>query len=520
MSQRPKQRRGRRRHHQQSGRTASSSSSSSSSSSASSSSSSTSSSASSLQASIFDRTCPFSSLGLDTRLFKAAARLKFVYATVVQAKSIPSALKGRDVLVRACTGSGKTLAYILPVLQHLLQEAYRTGEEDDESRAETKSNSGHSNEFLHGQATKALILVPTRELCDQVEEQFKKLMYYCDDILSILALSDRLPVAAQIARLKEGPSIIVSTPTRLVDYIENSILSLKYSLKILVIDEADLVLSYGYEEDIKSIVDCLPKHHQSMLMSATLTPGVQSLQGLVLNRPKIIKDLADADTSQTNQLLEQYVRCTLKDKFLVTYVFLTLGVIKPKTLIFVNSVDRSFRLKLFLEQFSIPSAVLNSELPYNSRHSILQQFNRGIFDILIATDACLEQDINISQDDSVEYDESSNNTAAAVINSDTQNKKIDKHSDVQASDDDNSDDSGSDSSEGTKNMSNTSEVATSSCPSSTTSSSTSSSSVAITKGTHKRMTKKTLTSVSYRVYASPFPKVPFVCVCVCVCMCV
>eukprot|EP00457_Paulinella_chromatophora_P003003 gb/GEZN01003008.1/.p1 GENE.gb/GEZN01003008.1/~~gb/GEZN01003008.1/.p1 ORF type:complete len:727 (+),score=173.68 gb/GEZN01003008.1/:29-2209(+) len=334
-----------------------------------------------LNAALFDKSCSFSSLNLDTRLFKAAARLKFIYPTIVQARVIPMALAGRDVLVRACTGSGKTLAYVLPVLQQLLVACHEEG---------------GAGEGVSG--TQALVLVPTRELCDQVEAQFKSLMYYCDDLLTILALSDRLPVTAQVARLKERPSIVISTPTRLIDYLENNILSLKHSLKLLVVDEADLVLSYGYEDDVKTLLDFLPKLHQSMLLSATLTPEIQVLQGLVLNHPKIFKDHQDTSADRQIQLKEQYIRCSPDDKFLVAYVFLTLGVIKPKTLFFVNSIDRGFRLKLFLEQFSIASVVLNAELPYNSRHSMLQQFNRGIFDILIATDACLEADIEVVAD--------------------------------------------------------------------------------------------------------------------------
>eukprot|EP00808_Paulinella_micropora_P001580 g45799.t1 len=319
---------------------------------------------------LFDKSRPFSSLGLDTRLFKAAARLKFVYPTVVQAHCIPLALQGHDLLVRARTGSGKTLAYILPILQRLLA----------------------SDDAPDTAGTQALVLVPTRELCDQVEAQFRSMMHYCDDLLSILALSARLPVPAQVARLKERPSILVATPTGLIEYLQNGLIALKRSLKFLVVDEADLVLSYGYEDDVKTLIDYLPKLHQSMLMSATLTPEVQSLQGLMLNKPKIFKDKQETSSGQQGSLTEQYVRCPQDDKLLLTYVFLMLGLIKPKTLFFVNSIERAFRLKLFLEQFSIASAVLNAELPYNSRHSMLTQFNRGVFDVLIATDACLEKD--------------------------------------------------------------------------------------------------------------------------------
>ncbi|KAJ2323741.1 ATP-dependent DNA/RNA helicase, partial [Coemansia sp. RSA 2673] len=147
---------------------------------------------------------------------------------------------------------------------------------------------------------------------------------------------------------------------------------------------ADLVLSFGYEDDIKGIVSHLPKIHQSMLLSATLNKGVESLKRLILSKPAILR--LEDDKEESSKLVQYVVRCTEEDKFLLIYVILKLRLIAGKCILFVNDIDRSYRLKLFLEQFSIKACVLNSELPLNSRYHIVEEFNRGVYDYIIATD--------------------------------------------------------------------------------------------------------------------------------------
>ncbi|KAJ2551150.1 ATP-dependent DNA/RNA helicase [Coemansia sp. RSA 1878] len=153
---------------------------------------------------------------------------------------------------------------------------------------------------------------------------------------------------------------------------------------MLVIDEADLVLSFGYEDDIRGIVAHLPKIHQSMLLSATLNKGVESLKQLVLSAPAILK--LEDNRDELDKLVQYVVRCSEEDKFLLTFVILKLRLISGKCLLFVNDIERCYRLKLFLEQFSIRACVLNSELPLNSRYHIVEEFNRGVYDYIIATD--------------------------------------------------------------------------------------------------------------------------------------
>jgi ATP-dependent RNA helicase DDX56/DBP9 len=163
----------------------------------------------------------------------------FVRPTLVQSKSLPLAItSGRDLLVRARTGSGKTLAYCLPILQKLLASA-------------PNNNSG---------GVKSVILVPTRELCSQVERTLKDLCYYCDEVVTVGVLmgstaasgskkkdhhNSKASIAAQEAMLRDQPAILVSTPAGLLVHVRSGVLDLKTSVESLVVDEADLVLSFG-----------------------------------------------------------------------------------------------------------------------------------------------------------------------------------------------------------------------------------------------------------------------------------
>lgn len=161
---------------------------------------------------------------------------------------------------------------------------------------------------------------------------------------------------------------------------------LKTHFQTLVIDEADLVCNYDYEEDVKELLTFLPKIFQSFLMSATLGNDVDSLKQLVLRSPAILKMEDKTMDSTWDNLKQLYTICGETDKYLILYVLLKLKLLKGKCIIFVNDIERCYRLKLFLEQFSIPSVVLNSELPLNSRVHIVEEFNKGVYNYMIATD--------------------------------------------------------------------------------------------------------------------------------------
>ncbi|KAG7234085.1 hypothetical protein INR49_005937 [Caranx melampygus] len=305
----------------------------------------------------------FHEMGLDDRVLKAVADLGWSQPTLIQEKAIPLALEGKDLLARARTGSGKTAAYAVPVIQRILTSKQSVREQD----------------------VRALILVPTKELGRQVQTMMKQLTVYCSRDVRVADISGKADLSAQRPILMEKPDVVVGTPSRVLAHLNAQNLVLHSSLETLVVDEADLLFSFGFEADLKNLLCHLPKIYQSFLMSATLTEDVQALKELLLQNPVILK-LQGSQLPDSSQLQQYSIKCEEEDKFLLIYTLLKLHLVQGKTLLFVGTVDRCYRLKLFLEQFGIPACVLNSELPVHSRCHIITQFNQGFYDYIIATD--------------------------------------------------------------------------------------------------------------------------------------
>ncbi|OGE50117.1 hypothetical protein PENARI_c018G08906 [Penicillium arizonense] len=304
----------------------------------------------------------FEALNLDPRLRQALIKEKFTKPTLVQSKAIPLALEGKDILARAKTGSGKTAAYVLPILQAILQQ--KTADPSLK-------------------ATTALILVPTRELAEQVQKVITTFAAFCGKDIRSVNLTQKVSDEVQRSLLADFPDIVVSTPTRVYSNVNNSALSLD-KITHLVIDEADLVLSYGYDEEINALSKAIPRGAQTFLMSATLTSEVDTLKDLYCRNPVILK--LEEKEEKGAGVSQFVVKCAEDEKFLLTYVIFKLQLIKGKVIIFVQDVDRCYRVKLFLEQFGLKSCVLNSELPINSRIHVVEEFNKGVYDIIVAAD--------------------------------------------------------------------------------------------------------------------------------------
>ncbi|XP_049460718.1 probable ATP-dependent RNA helicase DDX56 [Epinephelus fuscoguttatus] len=305
----------------------------------------------------------FHEMGLDDRLLKAVADLGWSQPTLIQEKAIPLALEGKDLLARARTGSGKTAAYAVPVIQRILASKQSVREQD----------------------VRALILVPTKELGQQVQTMMRQLTAYCSRDVRVADITGKADLSAQRPILMEKPDVVVGTPSRVLAHLNAQNLVLHSSLEMLVVDEADLVFSFGFEADLKNLLCHLPKIYQSFLMSATFTEDVQTLKELLLHNPVVLK-LQGSQLPDSSQLQQYSIKCEEEDKFLLIYTLLKLRLVQGKTLLFVGEVDRCYRVKLFLEQFGIPACVLNSELPIQSRCHIITQFNQGFYDYIIATD--------------------------------------------------------------------------------------------------------------------------------------
>lgn len=314
----------------------------------------------------------FNDFELDDRLLKAVAKLHWSQPTPVQTKSIPLALEGKDIIMRAQTGSGKTAAYFIPIIEKLLKA---------KSLAEPEVN------------CLSLVLVPSKELCKQAYRNCVDLLAYCSKAISVLDIGNTQ--VNNVASLVASANILISTPSKLLAHINNKTVDIQNNLKFLVIDEADIMFSYGYEHDLKLLVNHLPKIYQALLVSATMSKDVDNLKGLILHNPVVLQ-LEESDIPDEEKLKQYVVRCEASDKFLLAYALFKLNLVRGKTLIFVNSIDKCYRLKLFFEQFYIRTCVLNAELPQSVRVHVVDEFNRGVYDIVIATDDSIQIDTGVT----------------------------------------------------------------------------------------------------------------------------
>ncbi|KAK3275979.1 hypothetical protein CYMTET_15924 [Cymbomonas tetramitiformis] len=320
----------------------------------------------------------FEDLSLNPCLSRAVSKLGYERPTSVQMQCIPLALEGKDVVARARTGSGKTAAYLLPVFHKILEST-----------------------VPRGTFPRALILVPTRELCQQVRDEAVKILNGSGGTLRVEQLPPTGSKPAETrAVLGVRPDVLVATPGRFATCLKDKLLqpdSLQKALQMLVLDEADLLLSFGYEKDLNLIATQVPPGCQVMLLSATMPENVERLKQLVLHDPVVVEvddedgigaddalasaagGITDVDAGPA-QLVKHFTLDVAKaqEKLLYLLGLLRLNLVQRKVIIFVNTVDTGFRVKLFLEHFGVRCVVLNSELPSNSRVHILQEFNRGL----------------------------------------------------------------------------------------------------------------------------------------------
>ncbi|KAG2535542.1 hypothetical protein PVAP13_9NG121600 [Panicum virgatum] len=314
----------------------------------------------------------FDELGLDEQLKRALRKKGIAKATPIQQEAIPLILEGKDVVAKAKTGSGKTFAYLLPLLHDLLK----------------LSSEGR----IRKPAPNAFILVPTRELCQQVYNEASSLLEFCTSKLKVVQVTASMSDKDITVALSGPPNILVSTPACVATCISKGIMrgsSIKESLSMMILDEADLLLSYRCEDDLKALIPHIPRSCQSILMSATSSSDVDKLIKLLLHNPFVLTltEVGRAKDDVIPKNVQQFwISCDAKDKMLHILALLKFELIQKKVLIFVNSIDAAFRLRLFLEKFGIRSAVLNAELPQNSRLHIIEAFNARLFDYLIATD--------------------------------------------------------------------------------------------------------------------------------------
>ncbi|KAJ8522525.1 hypothetical protein ONZ45_g897 [Pleurotus djamor] len=304
----------------------------------------------------------FLSMNLSRPLLKAISALGYNKPTPIQAATIPVALLGKDVVGNAVTGSGKTAAFIIPMIERLL---YR-----DKGRKSA--------------ATRCLVLVPTRELGVQCLDVGTKLAAQTD--IEFCLLVGGLSVKAQEAALRTKPDIVIATPGRLIDHIRNSPAFTLDALDILVLDEADRMMSDGFADELTEIVKSCPKSRQTMLFSATMTDSVDELVKLSLNKP--VRLFVDPKRTTARSLIQEFVRVRAGREAERPAILATLckRTFKTRTIVFLRSKKLAHQMRIVFGLLDLKCTELHGDLTQEQRLRSLKLFRDGSVDYLMATD--------------------------------------------------------------------------------------------------------------------------------------
>ncbi|XP_054978501.1 ATP-dependent RNA helicase DDX18 [Sorex araneus] len=292
---------------------------------------------------------------------KAIKEMGFTNMTEIQHKSIRPLLEGRDLLAAAKTGSGKTLAFLIPAVELIVKL-----------------------KFMPRNGTGVLILSPTRELAMQTFGVLKELMtYHVHTYGLIMGGSNR---SAEAQKLGNGINIIVATPGRLLDHMQNTPGFMYKNLQCLVIDEADRILDVGFEEELKQIIKLLPTRRQTMLFSATQTRKVEDLARISLKKEPLYVGVDDDKTNATVDGLEQgYVVCPSEKRFLLLFTFLKKNRKKKLMVFFSSCMSVKYHYEL-LNYIDLPVLAIHGKQKQNKRTTTFFQFCNADSGILLCTD--------------------------------------------------------------------------------------------------------------------------------------
>ncbi len=303
----------------------------------------------------------FTTLGLSDELIRAVADRGYTIPTPIQLQAIPAVLSGGDLLAGAQTGTGKTAGFVLPIL-HLLSD---------------KSVKGPSE---GRPPIRALILTPTRELAAQVEESVREYGKYLK--LNSLAMFGGVNINPQITKLKSRVDILVATPGRLLDHVQQKTVDLS-KVQILVLDEADRMLDMGFIRDIKKILALLPRQRQNLLFSATFSDEIKTLADGLLNSPALIEV---ARRNATADKISQKVYPVDRDKKRELLAHLIKERNWHQVLVFTRTKHGANRLAEQLDKDGIPSLAIHGNKSQSARTRALAEFKTGKLQVLVATD--------------------------------------------------------------------------------------------------------------------------------------
>ena len=295
----------------------------------------------------------FADLELHESILRAITDAGYTTPTPIQRESIPLTRRGRDIMGLAQTGTGKTAAFTLPIIDRLIDGPRRT---------------------------RVLILTPTRELCVQVEESFRKYSKYAE--LSMIAVYGGVPLEPQERALRDGVDVVVATPGRLIDHVERQNVSFD-DLEVLVLDEADRMLDMGFAPQINRIVNVLPPYRQTLLFSATMPQEVEALARKYLRKPVVVQVGVRSAAAST---VTHAVYPVPREKKSALLVSLLARSGHESVLIFSRTKHGADHIVRDLQKAGITATAMHSDKSQAQRTKALEEFKEGKISVLVATD--------------------------------------------------------------------------------------------------------------------------------------
>lgn len=298
----------------------------------------------------------FKQLNIIQPILTAIEQVGYDQPTAIQKQSIPFILDGHDLIGCAQTGTGKTASFAIPILQLLQQQAGPK------------------------KGIRSLILTPTRELAIQIDENFKT--YATQLRTKHLAIFGGVSQHKQVAQLKRGVDVVIATPGRLLDLMNQQLISLQ-QLEIVVLDEADRMLDMGFVRDVKKIFTQIPTQRQTLFFSATMPPEIKKLAMQLVKNPKEVNVTPVSSTART---IEQSVYFAEKKEKLDLLFTLLQDTSIQRSLVFTRTKHGADKLAKKLVGMGIPSAAIHGNKSQNARQRALSDFKEHKIRVLIATD--------------------------------------------------------------------------------------------------------------------------------------
>ncbi|MFC1643780.1 DEAD/DEAH box helicase [Candidatus Omnitrophota bacterium] len=292
----------------------------------------------------------FDGLGIAPKILEVLDRLKFTHPTPIQHKAIPIAIEGTDIIGVAQTGTGKTLAFAIPVIQRL---------------SRTKG--------------RCLVLVPTRELAIQVNEAFQDIAPLFG--IKTVVIIGGVPMQSQLRVLRKNPRVIIATPGRLVDHMNQRTMRLN-DVEVLILDEADRMLDMGFKPDIERILKHVPKKRQTMLFSATIPGEVVSIGTTHMKLPVHV-EIAPSGTAAERIVQELFIVQKEAKKQLLAKI---LDQYRGPVLLFSRTKRGASKIKRLIKEMGHNAAEIHSDRTLRQRREALEGFKMGKYRILVATD--------------------------------------------------------------------------------------------------------------------------------------